>query len=622
MTEAIKEKLALLPDSPGCYLMKRQGTILYVGKAISLKNRVRSYFHGRDHTPKVAAMVSKVDDFDIILCDTELEALIMECNLIKLHKPYYNILLKDDKHYPYIRIDEKEDYPRMQIVRKLEKDGARYFGPYIGATAVREVLEVLRQVFPLRTCSVAPDPTKPRRPCVQHEIGNCLAPCAGIVEPSAYKEIIIQVIQFLQGKSAPILKQLHEKMAEASAELQFERAALLRDRIRDVERLLENQRAISTSGGDRDMIAVAQEGLDAMVQVLHVRNGQMIGGDSFALEHAGDELPGEVIASFIMQYYEDGRMLPKEVLAQALPEDTGMLEEALTQLRGSKVYLSVPVRGDKRALVLLAQKNAKDALEKQNAKTRKSWERTLGACQMLADAIGLQGKIRRIEGFDISNTQGAQSVASMVVFVDGAPEIKEYRHYVIKTVIGPNDFASMEEVLGRRFRRGIAERARRLEEGLPVDEGGFCDLPDVILIDGGPEQLIYARRAMQEAGGNVPMFGLAERLEEIWLPDATEPIVLNRHSPALHLVQRIRDEAHRFAISHHRSLRAKKTVRSRLEDIPGIGPKRRAALLKRFKSLDALRSATVEDIASTSGMNVPSAEAVARWLRQQQEKSK
>lgn len=621
MTDAIREKLALLPDSPGCYLMRQQGDIIYVGKAISLKNRVRSYFQSKGHTPKVAAMVSKVDDFDIILCDTELEALIMECNLIKLHKPYYNILLKDDKHYPYIRIDEQEDFPRVQIVRRLTKDGARYFGPYIGATTVREVLEVLRQVFPLRTCQIAPDPDRPRRPCVHHEIGNCLAPCTGQVDKSTYNSIVSQVVQFLQGKSGPVLKQLHEKMMEASREMQFERAALLRDRINDVERLLENQRAISTSGGDRDIIAVAQEGLDAMAQVLHVRGGRMIGGDSFALEHAGDEPRGEVIANFIMQYYEDGRLLPREVLAQALPEHAGMLEEALSQLRGAKVYVSVPVRGEKRALVLLAEKNAKDALAKRNAKTRKSWERTLGASQSLAEAIGLQGNVRRIEGFDISNTQGAQSVASMVVFVDGMPAYKEYRHYIIKTVVGANDFASMEEVLGRRFRRGIAERAKRLEEGLPVDDGGFCDLPDLILIDGGPEQLLFARRAMHEAGGDVPMFGLAERLEEIWLPDEKSPIVLDRHSPALHLIQRIRDEAHRFALSHHRSLRTKNTVRSRLEDIPGIGPKRRAALLKRFKSIDALRAATVAEIASTPGMSMPSAEAVAQWLQAEREKT-
>lgn len=615
MNQVLQDKLAHLPDSPGCYLMRQQGEIIYVGKAINLKNRVRSYFHGRDHTPKVAAMVEKVDDFDIMLCDTELEALVLECNLIKRHKPYYNILLKDDKHYPYIRIDEREAYPRAQLVRRMEKDGARYFGPYIGATAVREVLDVLRHTFPLRTCATLPGDGKPRRPCVHHQVGECLAPCAGLVSREAYAAVVADVVQFLQGKSGPVIEKLRGEMEEASGELQFERAAALRDKLHNVERLLENQRAISTRGGERDIIAVAQDGLDAMAQVLHVRGGRMIGGDSFALERAGDEPIGQVIASFLVQYYEDGQLLPGEVLAEALPEEGAQLiENMLTERRGARVHLLSPMRGEKKSLVLLAKKNAGDALIKRNATKRKSWERTEGAVRALAEALSIDKPPRRIEGFDISNTQGAQSVASMVVFIDGAPAYKEYRHYRIKTVEGPNDFASMEEVVGRRFRRGIAERAERLEAGLPVDAGGFCDLPGLVLIDGGPQQLLFARGAMHAAGGDVPMFGLAERLEEIWLPGAEEPLMLDRHSPALHLIQRIRDEAHRFAIGHHRKLRGKATVRSRLEEIPGIGPKRRAALLKRFKSMEALRSATVEEILETPGMTAVAAESLRAWL--------
>ncbi len=620
MTDDVREKLKLLPDSPGCYLMRRQGEIIYVGKAVNLKNRVRSYFHSQGHAPKVAAMVAKVDDFDIILCDTEFEALTLECNLIKLHRPYYNILLKDDKHYPYIRVDEREPFPRVEVVRRVEKDGARYFGPYIGATALRDVLSVLRHTFPLRTCAAPPDPKKPRRPCVHYEIGNCLAPCAGYVTPEAYGEYVSEVVQFLQGKNAPVIERLKAQMREASAALQFERAAMLRDRIQDAERLLESQRAISTGGEDRDVVAVAQDGLDAMAQVLRVRGGRMLGGDSFALERAGDEEKGDVIKSFLMQYYEDGRMLPREILAQALPEDAEMIESALSERRGARVRLLAPQRGEKRALVLLAEKNARDALEKRNARARHSFERTEGAAKALADAIGLAKPPRRIEGFDISNTQGALSVASMVVFIDGAPDRKEYRHYRIKTVEGANDFASMEEVLGRRFRRGIAERDRRMAEGLPLRQGGFADLPDLILIDGGPEQLAFARRAVQSAGGDVPMFGLAKRLEEIWLPDAKEPILLDRHSPALHLIQRLRDEAHRFAITHHRGLRAKQSVRSKLEDIPGVGPKRRAALLKRFKSMEALKAASMEEIADAPGMSRPTAEAVHRFLHGQEQK--
>lgn len=615
MTQAVTEKLALLPDSPGCYLMRQRGEILYVGKAVNLKNRVRSYFHGRDHLPKVAAMVAKVDDFDIMLCDTELEALVLECNLIKRHKPYYNILLKDDKHYPYIRIDESAPFPRAELVRRIEKDGARYFGPYIGATAVRDVLDCLRQIFPLRTCTAAIDTQKPRRPCVHHSVGECLAPCAGFTTPEVYGKTVAEVIQFLQGKAAPILEKLRADMQAAAAALQFERAASLRDKLGNVERLLENQRAISTGGGERDIIAVAQDGLDAMAQVLHVRGGRMIGGDSFALERAGDDAIGDVVANFLMQYYEDGQLLPDEVLAEALPEDAQLIENALTALRGARVRLHAPMRGEKRSLIQLAKKNAGDALMKRNATKRKTWERTEGAVRALAEALRVDPPPRRIEGFDISNTQGAQSVASMVVFIDGAPAYKEYRHYIIKTVVGPNDFASMEEVVGRRFRRGLLERDKKLSEDKPLGEGGFADLPDLVLIDGGPQQLLFAQNAMHAAGAETPMFGLAERLEEIWLPDAAEPLMLDRHSPALHLIQRIRDEAHRFAVSHHRKLRSKQTVRSRLEEIPGIGPKRRAALLKRFKSIEALRQATLEEIAAVPGMAEPTAKALLAWLQ-------
>ena len=507
MNDTLRLKIAMLPDSPGCYLMKHGGEIIYVGKAKNLKNRVRSYFMQKEHTPKVEAMIAKIEDFDIILCETNLEALMLECNLIKLHKPYYNILLKDDKHYPYIRIDEREPYPRAQMVHHMVRDGAKYFGPYIGGGAVREVMEVLRQTFPLRTCSQAPDPDKPRRPCVHYEIGQCCAPCAGKITPEAYAEIVRQVIGFLNGKSDEVLKDLKRQMAEASRQLQFEKAALLRDRIRDVEGLLERQLAQSTAGGERDVIAVWSDGLDAMCEVLHIRGGKMIGGDNFALERAGDEEAATVIGDFLLQYYEDGRMLPREVLCQALPADeTEELAGALAERRGGPVRLLVPQRGEKRALVLMAEKNARDALEKRNARAKASYERTIGAAKALAEAIGMTTVPRRIEGYDNSNIQGAQPVASMVVFIDGKPARKEYRHFKIKTVVGANDFATMEEVLGRRFRRGLAEH----EEN---PDSGFGDLPDLILIDGGPEQLLFARRAMLAAGANIPMFGLAKKLE-------------------------------------------------------------------------------------------------------------
>ena len=597
MNETLKTKIAMLPDSPGCYLMKHQGEIIYVGKAVNLKNRVRSYFQTRDHTPKVAAMVRLIDDFDILLCNTNLEALTLECNLIKRHMPHYNILLKDDKHYPYVRIDKREPFPRVTIARRMQKDGAQYFGPYIGATAVRDALEVLRKAFPIRTCSKKLPLAKPVRPCVNYEIGRCLAPCANKCTMDEYQQMIDGVIAFLNGNSKAITDQLEKDMLEASRNLDFERAAQKRDALRDIQGLMERQRAIQTKDAQQDVLAIAQDGLDAMVQVLFIRGGRMIGGDSFALPGEGNEPKEEVLTEFILRYYAD-RLPAREILTQPI-EEAETMEELLREKRGGAVSLLIPQRGEKRALVLMAEKNARDALEKRNARQQVQWDRTIGACRDLAEAIGMQGYPRRIEGFDISNTQGALSVASMVVFIDGMPAKKEYRHYRIKTVEGANDFASMNEVLGRRFRRTKAE-----------DEKERWVMPDLVLIDGGPQQLAFAREAMLKEGIEVPMFGLAERLEEIWLPDCDTPVVLDHHTPALHLVQRIRDEAHRFAITHHRNLRGKASVHSSLEDIEGIGPNRRRALLAHFGSIKALKEAAEEEIAAVKGMSKTAARTV------------
>lgn len=597
MNETLKTKISMLPDSPGCYLMKHQGEIIYVGKAVNLKNRVRSYFQTRDHTPKVAAMVRLIDDFDILLCNTNLEALTLECNLIKRHMPHYNILLKDDKHYPYVRIDKREPFPRVTIARRMQKDGAQYFGPYIGATAVRDALEVLRKAFPIRTCSKNLPLSKPARPCVNYEIGRCLAPCAGKCTVDEYQKMIDGVIAFLNGNSKAITDQLEKDMLEASRNLDFERAAQKRDALRDIQGLMERQRAIQTKDAQQDVLAIAQDGLDAMVQVLFIRGGRMIGGDSFALPGEGNEPKEEVLTEFVLRYYAD-RLPAREILTQPI-EEAETMEALLREKRGGAVDLIIPQRGEKKALVLMAEKNARDALEKRNARQQVQWDRTIGACRDLAEAIGMQGYPRRIEGFDISNTQGTLSVASMVVFIDGMPAKKEYRHYRIKTVVGANDFASMNEVLGRRFRRTKAE-----------DEKERWVMPDLVLIDGGPQQLAFAREAMLREGIEVPMFGLAERLEEIWLPDCDTPVVLDHHTPALHLVQRIRDEAHRFAITHHRNLRGKASVHSSLEDIEGIGPARRRALLSHFGSIKAMREAEEEEILAVKGMTQASARAV------------
>ena len=601
INETVKTKLALLPDSPGCYLMKHEGQIIYVGKAVNLKNRVRSYFHTREHTPKVAAMVAQVDDFDILLCGTNLEALALECNLIKLHKPRYNILLKDDKHYPYVRVDRREPFPRVTIARRMQKDGAQYFGPYIGASAVRDALEVLRKAFPLRTCDKKLPLARPARPCVNYEIGRCLAPCAGKCTQEEYARVIDGVIAFLNGNVKDITARLQKEMEEASAAWNFEIAAQKRDAIRDIEGMLERQRAIRTNDAQQDVLALAQDGLDAMAQVLIIRGGRIIGGESFALPGEGNEPAESVLTEFALRYYAD-RQPPREILTP-LMDDAETMQLLLREKRGGAVSVVIPQRGEKRALVLMAERNAADALEKRNAKQQVREQRTVGACEELARVIGMEGFPHRIEGFDISNTQGVLSVASMVVFIDGEPAHQEYRHYRIKTVEGPNDFESMKEVLSRRFARVKREEA-----------GERWVMPDLVLVDGGPQQLRFAQEAMREQRVSVPMFGLAERLEEIWLPGAEQSIILDRRSPALHLIQAIRDEAHRFAITYHRSLRGKAQTHSALEDIPGIGPARRRALLQYFGSVRRMKEADIDALLAVQGMTRPAAEAVYRAL--------
>ncbi len=597
MNEAIRLKLSMLPDTPGCYLMKGEDSILYVGKAVNLSSRVHSYFRDQAQSPKVAALMTHVDDFDIMLCGSNLEALILECNLIKLHKPYYNILLKDDKHYPYIRINTAEPFPRLDITRRISDDNARYFGPYISATAIRQTMELLRRVFPMRTCRLPLPLDKPGRPCLNYEIGQCLGPCAHLCTPEAYRAVVDSVIAFLKGRYKPVIDQLKNAMDQAAREMQFERAAMLRDSIRDIEGLMEQQNALQVSGAEQDIIALAQDGLDALAQVLYIRGGRMIGGDSFALPREGNEPAVDVLSAFISQFYSD-RTPPREVLIQDV-HDADTMEEWLRGRRGGAVTLSVPQRGSRRDLIRTAQQNAGDALLKRNARQQITQERTVGAMKELAQALRLPDVPSRLEGFDISNTQGTQSVASMVVFVDGVPSKKDYRRFNIKTVEGANDFASMGEALRRRFRRAKAD-----------SDSERWPLPELILVDGGPEQLRFAREAMQGEGFDVPIFALAERQEEIWLPGARTPLMLDRHSPALHLIQRVRDESHRFAITHHRKRRGKAAIRSRLEEVPGIGPARRRALLAAFRTIKAIGEASVEELLQVKGMTRPAAEAL------------
>lgn len=602
-SDNMKVKLDLLPPSPGCYLMKQKGEIIYVGKAVNLKNRVRSYFNQQEHTPKVAAMMQHVDDVDIMLCATNLEALMLECNLIKRHKPYYNILLKDDKHYPYLRLSRQEPFPRLTITRKVESDGAQYFGPYIGANALRQVFQLLRRIFPLRTCTLKLPLAKPIRPCVNYEIGQCLGPCANKCTVEEYDKVVEDVVAFLKGQYKPIVTQLKQQMLTASQNMQYERAGELHGAIQDIMGLMEQQNVLNARGSEQDIISLWQDDLDAMAQVLFVRGGKMIGGDAFALPREGRENPENVLDGFMLQFYENQKPA-REVLISA-SGDLETMEQWLRDKRGGAVTLSVPQRGAKKELILMAQKNARDALEKRNAKAQIKKERTIGASEELARALGLDFVPRRIEGFDISNTQGAQSVASMVVFIDGEAAKKEYRRFRIKTVEGANDFASMNEVVSRRF-----ERARH------EDESQRWPLPDLVLVDGGPEQLKFAREAMLATGFNVPMFGLAKKMEEIWLPHHDVPVMLSRRSAALHLIQRIRDESHRFAITHHRGLRDKHSLRSRLEDVPGIGPARRRALLAHFGSIKGVMDATEDELKKARGMSAPAAKALHKALRE------
>ena len=616
MTDALHLKIENLPDSPGCYLMKSGGEIIYVGKAKNLKNRVRQYFHeSRNHTPKVRAMVEKVDDFDIVLVDGELEALILECNLIKLHKPWYNILLKDDKHYPYIRVNMHDPFPTVDLTRRTAKDGARYFGPFMSATVVREMLDVVRTVFPIRTCSRVIGDGKTYRPCVHYEIGQCHAPCAGKIDQAGYHEIMKRVLEFLGGNDQPVRAELTEKMREAALSLNYERAAVYRDRLAAVDSVMQKQKAIVTGGGDQDVLAAVKCGDDAIVQIVMVRGGKMIGSESHVLERAADEPPEEVLTSFMLQYYSEDSVPPREILVSHLMEDAEALSQLLTERRGARVTVSQPQRGEKRQLVEMAVKNANDAALKREKQLTSSRLRTIGALEELQEALGLDVFPHRIEGYDISNTQGAQSVGSMVVMKGGRPANRDYRYFRIRTVEGANDFASIREVLSRRLRHGLEEREERLSQGLDPAGGKFSDLPDLILIDGGRGQLEAAMAARDELGLNIPMFGLAKRLEEIVLPGEDQSILLDKHSPALHLIQRVRDEAHRFAISHHRSLRGAAALKSRLDEIPGVGPVRKKAILKHFETMEALEAASIEDICQVPGISVQTAQVIYDYLR-------
>lgn len=592
MTEKVAEKLALLPARPGVYIMKNEhGKIIYVGKAIVLKNRVRSYFRNdKNHSAKVKALVSHIDDFEYIITGSEIEALILECNLIKKYRPKYNISLKDDKSYPYVKVTIQEAFPRVYITRKVLKDGARYFGPYTNAGAIHESIKLLRKLFPLRTCrNMDVD-----RPCLEFHIKRCLAPCAGKISEADYRSMIDSVCLFLEGRSENVEKSLQSQMLSAAEQLEFERAARLRDQLNAVRKITEKQKII-TGSGDQDAVGLARSELGVCMQVFFIRAGKMVGRDHFLLTGSEGEADETVLAAFLQQYYYRASFIPREILLPFELADVKLLEDWLSSQKNARVSLEVPKRGTKKDIVDMASGNAATVLEEQSAKLKQANAQTEGAVDELGRYLGLTKRPNRMECFDISHTQGSETVASLVVFEGGIPKKSDYRRFKIRSAEGkPDDFKSMREVVGRRYGE------------LPASE-----MPDLIIIDGGKGQLSSALEIIRGAGHYMtPVVGLAKQFEYIFTEGESEPVILPRASQALYLVQRIRDEAHRFAITYHRKLRSKRNMVSVLDHINGIGPKRRKALWDAFGSLDKIKSASVEELAAVDGMTLPSAEAV------------
>ncbi len=627
LPEKVAQKLENLPDSPGCYqMLNAEGKVIYVGKAIVLRNRVRSYFHASaQHSPKTLALVEEIRDISWWVTQTELEALVLENELIKRYRPHYNIRLKDDKQFPYIKINWQDDFPKIEVVRRMLKDGARYFGPYTSARACHQTLDALRRVFPYRDCDREIDGNDDRA-CLYYHIKMCGAPCIGRQKREDYRQLIKQLMDFLSGDTDLVITQLESQMARAAENLQFELAALYRDRLKSAQQIAEQQKIINTSLEDADYIAVAQDERtgDTAVQVFMVRRGRLIGRDNVLLE--GAEAPqatvnqqGLLIGAFLQQFYDRMAFIPGLILVQAMPPDWKVLEEWLSEKRKAKVELRLPQRGAKRQLMEMAQQNAAEYLRVQQAEWAADTNRQTNAVGELQAMLGLENPPSRMECFDISTLQGTNTVGSMVVFAKGAPLKSAYKRFKIQgkgSQGAPDDFASMREMLRRRFRRVVEEendpnldpgqKARKSDETWGI-------LPDLVIIDGGKGQLGIAVEVLQEFGleDRIPIVGLAKREEEIFRPGESNPLWLKRGSQALYLVQRIRDEAHRFAITYHRNLRGKAQLHSKLDEIKGIGPARRKALLQYFSGdLDKIRAATVEDLMAVPSINRKAAEAI------------
>ena len=617
VSEKIKGILATLPDKPGCYLMKDEdGSIIYVGKAINLKNRVRSYFQqSSDHTYKTRQMVRKIRDIEWIVVASELEALILEMNLIKLHRPFYNVRLKDDKRYPYIKVHWADPFPKLSVTRNMISDGSRYFGPYTSVWAVHQTLDILRKIFPYLTC--AREITgRDERACLYYDIKLCSAPCIGAVNKEEYRQMIDDLCRFLEGRTDPITNRLKESMARASDNLDYEKAAVYRDQIQAIEKVVERQKIISDDRQDSDVIAMARSKGEACVQVFFIRSGKLIGREYFILEGTEAEENSEILEEFIKQFYSQAAHIPNKVMLPEEVEEARIIKEWLNTRRGGeKVQLTVPKRGQGKELVQMAAVNARETLKSLEIRWKADKDRQHQALSEIQAVLGMSEPPNRIECYDISNTQGTASVGSMVVFEQGIPAKKNYRRFNIRTVNQPNDFASMREVLKRRFSRYITEQQEKDQPGYKPDLG-FSMLPDLLIVDGGKGQLRQAIDVIEEFGlqGQFAIVGQAKQEEELFLPGRSDSVRLDDHSQGFYLVQRIRDEAHRFAITAHRNQRGKIGLVSRLDAIPGVGPARRKELINRFGSIDGILAASIEEISQIRGVSAEMAQAIKTQL--------
>lgn len=614
-----QHQLKILPDKPGVYIMKNSlGEVIYVGKAKILKNRVRQYFqNSKNHSEKVRAMVKNIAEFEYIVTDSEMEALILECNLIKKYSPRYNIALKDDKFYPFIKITTNEDFPRVYVTRNFAKDGNKYFGPYTNGTAVYEVMGLIKKLFPLRTCKKAiVEGGEPTRACLNYHINICKAPCAGYISKAEYWEMIDEIISILNGKDTSITKKLKVEMEKAAEELEFEKAAKIRDRILAIELIREKQKMFTVKEGDEDFIDLYTDEKDGCAQVFFVREGKVTGREHFMIENISDDPVKEVISSFIASFYGGTAQIPKTIYVPEEIEDQELIEKFLTEKRGSKVWIKVPKKGDKKNLLDMVRNNAKIMLDQFKEKMVEEKELNKSTLTELADVLGLDSLPARIEAYDISNIQGVDSVGTMVVFENGKAKNSDYRRFKIKSIKGPNDYESMREILSRRFSHGLEEVNKIKERNLEYSKGKFCIFPDLIMMDGGKGQVNIALEVLKDFGIEIPVCGLVkdDKHRTRGIIFNNEEILIRRGSGLMNLITRVQDEVHRYAITYHRSLRDKRTLHSILEDIPRIGEKRRRNLLMKFGSIDNIKKASMEELLDTPGIDRRAAESIKQYF--------